>query len=203
MQENPTFTIEISNGWRKIFWHRKFFREQGFSFQKKAYGKSYYYMKTKDYEECERYQEFCRFRGLKCHIFNETYMRSSNYRNQFFTEFYRIHGSNKKYTLCAYCGLPSKVDKLTVDHIIPVDKAKKTNMGKFLMKIFRIQNINEYRNLCAACKSCNSRKGKKMGLWILRGFIGKSVLFWYIRWALRSAIITLLILQIIQLGKGI
>lgn len=188
MQENQVFTVEISNGWNKIFWYRKFFREQGFSFQKKAYGKSYYYIKIKNQEVCQKYKEFCRFRGLKCQIYEKEYVRSHDYRKVFLS----TKNYTRKYTLCAYCGLPARVSQITVDHIIPVDKAKKTVTGRFLMKIFKIQNINEYKNLCGAHKSCNSRKGRKMGLWILRGFIGKNIPLWYVRWVIRALAICII-----------
>ena len=194
MQNNESYTIEIANGWRKVFWHRKFFREQGFSFRKMAYGKSYYHMTSKSREECERYKEFCKKRGLKCRIYEKEYVRSSDYRKIFFEQ----QNYARKYTLCAYCGLPTKVTKLTVDHIIPVDKVKKTRKGRYLMKLFQIENVNEYRNLCGACKSCNSKKGRKMGLWVIRGFIGKNIPLWYARWAVRSAVVMFIILKALQ-----
>lgn len=173
--------LEISNGWQKIFWYRRFLRENGFTFIKRSYGKSYYQKKCKTTEECNTYKDFCRRHGLKCQIYEKEYMRSSDYRKVFFEN----QNYARKYTLCAYCGFPVKVEKLTVDHIIPVIKAKKTKSCRAAMKLWKITDINEFRNLCGACKSCNSKKGSKMGIWIIRGFIGKNQVFWFIRWGFR------------------
>jgi 5-methylcytosine-specific restriction endonuclease McrA len=50
--------------------------------------------------------------------------------------------------VCSYCGHEgSKENGLTIDHIVPVSKAPELAIDEFNMRI--------------ACKSCNSRKGKK------------------------------------------
>ena len=62
---------------------------------------------------------------------------------------------------------------MQVDHIISVNKSQKNRMANWLMDRMEISNVNDERNLCCACKECNSRKGSKAGLWLLRGFLGK------------------------------
>ena len=189
IQSSESYTIEIANGWGKIFWYRKYLREQGFSFTKKSYGKSYYHKKCHQQEICIQWKQYCKKRGLKCRIYGKEYTRSSDYRKTFFDQ----KKYKRKYTLCAYCGLPVKVERLTVDHIIPVHKVKNTRTGRMYMKLFSIHDVNEYRNLCGACKSCNSRKGHKLGIWVIQGFIGKSILLWWLRWTIRITALCILI----------
>lgn len=56
---------------------------------------------------------------------------------------------------CFYCGSP---DRITIDHIIPIDKGGRHSVG----------------NLVSACKSCNSSKGAKfLVVWRLRKMKGK------------------------------
>lgn len=198
MQKKASFTLEISNGWQKIFWYRRFLREQGFTFVKRSYGKSYYQKKCGSIDECSTYKDFCRRHGLKCLIYEKEYVRSNDYRKIFFEN----QNYKRKYTLCAYCGLPVKIEKLTVDHIIPVIKAKKTHAGRNAMKLWGITDINELKNLCGACKKCNSKKGSKMGFWIIRGFLGKNEFVWIIRWCLRLLLL-LCILYFIIIGSFI
>lgn len=48
------------------------------------------------------------------------------------------------------------------------------------MKRMNIENINDQKNLVASCQLCNSRKGSKAGLWIIRGLLGRYYLSWII-----------------------
>lgn len=187
--------LEISNGRRKIRRYRRYFNEEGFSLVERSYGKSYYTKKCKSIAEREGYVSFCKRHRLTCKVLAEEYVRGSNYRKTYFNS----QHFTGKYTICTYCGLPVRVEKLTVDHIIPVDKVKKTTKAKILMKIFGISDINELKNLCGACKRCNSKKRAKMGIWIIRGFIGKSKFIWYIRWILRLIIIYWVIWYLYQI----
>lgn len=187
--------LEISNGGRKIRRYRNYFEQEGFSFVKRSYGKSYYTKKCKNATEREGYVSFCKRHRLKCNVLAEEYVRSSNYRKTYFDS----QNFTGKYTICTYCGLPVRVEKLTVDHIIPVDKVKKTTRAKIMMKLFGITDVNELKNLCSACKRCNSKKRAKMGIWIIRGFIGKSKFIWCIRWILRIIILYWLICFLYQI----
>jgi len=185
LKDSDSYTIEIYRGLFSTFWYRHALREKGFSFKKMAYGRSYYHKATKSREECEEMVTYCRYRGLNCCIYEKEYTRSNDYRKVFFEN----QNYQREYTLCAYCGLPLKVSKISVDHIIPVHKAKNTKEGRLLMKIFGIRNINEVRNLCASCVRCNSKKGKKTGLWVIRGFIGRIIPLWYVRWGIRGVLL--------------
>lgn len=46
------------------------------------------------------------------------------------------------------------------------------------MKIKGIHNINDVKNLISSCSKCNSRKSDKMGLWIIKGEIGRHFGYW-------------------------
>lgn len=184
-------TIEISNGFQKIYFHRNYLKNQGLNFIKRKYGKSYYTKKVNDTQKNELIS-YCKKHFLKYTIISEEYVRSSNYRQDF------MKTLDKKYIICAYCGFPKSKKSITVDHIIPVDKVKKNQKGaRLLMKIFKIENVNSIKNLAPACSLCNCKKSANMGIWILRGFLGKSKPLWIIRWIIRIAlIITLAILLV-------
>ena len=71
----------------------------------------------------------------------------------------------------------------TIDHLYPIHKVKNSsfrNINRELLKKFDIEDINDCKNLVAACSSCNKRKSKKTGLWLIRGYLGKYPLFWKI-----------------------
>lgn len=70
---------------------------------------------------------------------------------------------------------------MVVDHIIPVDKAKSSTKAKNLLALQGIKNVNDVKNLAPSCYDCNSRKGAKMGLWFIRGILGKYKWFWIVK----------------------
>lgn len=179
-------TIEISNGFQKIYFHRNYLRNQGLNLVKRKYGKSYYTKKVSDTQKQELIT-YCKKHFLKYTVISEEYIRSSNYRQNF------MKTQNKKYIICAYCGFPKPTKSITVDHIIPVDKVKKNQKGaRLLMKIFKIENVNSMKNLAPACSFCNRQKSAKMGMWIIRGYLGKNKPLWIIRWIIRIALIIIL-----------
>lgn len=184
---NEIYIIEISNGRKKIYSYRHLFREHGFHFEKRSYGKSFYTKSCNTIEEREFYKKLCKKNRLNYCEHKKEYARSNDYRKIYLNNLNARH----KYELCAYCGIPIKREKFTVDHIIPIDKAKKTNRAKILMKLLKIKDVNDSSNLCIACKQCNNQKRTKMGVWIIRGFIGKNRYIWYLRWILRLLILLL------------
>ena len=70
---------------------------------------------------------------------------------------------------------------MEVDHLIPVAKVKKSGFVRFLLRMHGIQNVNDKRNLVASCHRCNERKRDKMGVWYIRGRLGKYRIYWLIR----------------------
>lgn len=61
-------------------------------------------------------------------------------------------------------------------------KYSKTYMA--VLKEFGIEDINDKRNLVCACKSCNSSKGSKGGIWLVRGYLGRFFILWVLFYTL-------------------
>lgn len=83
---------------------------------------------------------------------------------------------------------------LTVDHLIPVKKAQTSKFARWLLHKEKIENVNDIRNLIPACETCNKRKSSKMGIWLIRGAVGKHQKFWIIFWP--AVLITIIIIII-------
>lgn len=180
--------IEISNGKNKIYDNRFLLREKGFDFIKRSYGKSFYSKTTNSPTEKEEIELLCNEKGLSFRCIEEKHIRSSNYRKTYIGNM----GFKHKYTICGYCGLPLQINKLTVDHIIPVDKVQKSNYAKWALQKMNIDDVNDMKNLVGACRRCNSKKRAKMGVWVALGFLGKNKVLWCFRWILRVIVIILL-----------
>ena len=69
---------------------------------------------------------------------------------------------------------------MEVDHLIPVARAKKGGFARQMLKEEGIANVNDVRNLVPSCRRCNRRKGTKMGVWYIRGILGKYPVYWKI-----------------------
>lgn len=105
----------------------------------------------------------------------KNYQRGSNYRNTFFSK-------NKAFRYrCAYCGKRLKQEDVEVDHLIPVSAAQNSLFIRILLNICGITNINEEKNLVSACRKCNRKKSDKIGLWVIRGAIGRYRIIWILR----------------------
>lgn len=127
--------------------------------------------------------------GYKYRCFDKRYERSGNYRKDFFEE-------NPGPHRCAYCGRRIRGDKIEVDHLIPVAKAKTSTSIRAWLQICGIKNVNDTRNLVASCKNCNRKKSDKMGFWVIRGAIGRHNIFWTIKDILVTALIVAIIFVI-------
>ena len=133
-------------------------------------------------KDFELIAEYCQKKHLKYKINNAYGSRSADYRRQFFMA--NPPHIGKRY-FCAYCGRLISRRRVTVDHLYPVNKASRSIRLQTKLRRMGIKNINSVRNLVPACKKCNGHKGTKMGLWILRGRIGKSPEIWVFRHTLR------------------
>lgn len=113
--------------------------------------------------------------------------RSVDYRKSFFKENAGNFGEGRY--LCAYCGRILKKENVTVDHLISVNKVQSSKRYICLVRRLGFKNVNDIRNLVPSCKHCNSRKGSKGGLWIVKGFLGRYRTFWLIFWSVALIII--------------
>ena len=123
------------------------------------------------------------------------YTRNSKYREEYFKTHKGFFGLG--IYCCSYCGKFMSKEKTTVDHLIPVDAAKKSCIVRFMFRN-KEDGINNHKNLVAACKRCNSKKGNRGRIWIIQGFIGQ--VFWYIFWVLLVlTIVTVFLLNAVGL----
>ena len=129
--------------------------------------------------------DFCREKHLKFYTDNEFGIRSNDYRYNFFkTNPPHMFG---KY-FCAYCGNLISKEKVTVDHLYPIGAVRGNIRLQKHLKRLGIKNINDVKNLVPACWACNSKKSKNMGLWIIKGRIGRYPFLWIIRHVLRTTL---------------
>ena len=152
----------------------------------------YYSIKT-DKEECQHIVRICRRKRIKFRCYEERWSRSSNYR----TVFLKTFGPPYK---CRYCRKGLNKDTLVVDHIVPVEKTKKNINARMILYIQGIDNVNDIRNLAPACHRCNKLKGERMGIWVLRGVLGKYKVYWIFRRILLLVIILLIIIGIFNIN---
>lgn len=159
------YLMEIRNGSKSTYRQKNALKRGGFIFDGK------YWCKSTDLErECVKWENFCRYRGLSFKAIGDNTERSNHYRSDFFAHHKPMFG---KMYACAYCGKRLYKNQVQVDHIIAVNLAKKDSSIRKRIQILGWDSINDYRNLCAACSSCNRKKSDKGGLWIIRGRLGK------------------------------
>ncbi len=150
------------------------------------YGK-YYYIKVKNGEEVKILKK-ARRNGIKYRYYDENWSRSGTYRRKFL----RV---NKPPYRCRYCNRSINEKNLIVDHLVPIGMTKKSGFMRWFLKYNGIDNINDVRNLVPSCYRCNSRKGDRLGLWFLKGILGKYKVYWIIR----RIIITILLCTLVYL----
>ena len=120
-------------------------------------------------------RKYCEKNDLTVRLTNALGRRRADYRRRFF----RSHKPDigKRY-ICVYCGKWLKREKVSVDHLYPIGQASRDVRLQKKLSRQGIRNINDPKNLVAACQSCNARKANQMGLWILRGKLGRHPGFW-------------------------
>ena len=174
---NEAYKIEIGNGKNNTYKYRTQLRKNGFKWD------GIHWTKDSTYEqEILHWEDWCRLRGLKMKAVGESSNRSSDYRKVFFEKNPPMFGS--RYT-CAYCGRKLKREQVQVDHIIPVEMAKRRSNIRKKIQAYGWESVNDPENLCAACSVCNSKKSSKGGLWVIRGRLGKRKSWQYIMLAFK------------------
>ncbi|MBR0145581.1 MAG: hypothetical protein IJM25_02845 [Eubacterium sp.] len=128
----------------------------------------------RNFRKLKRYSEK---NGLTLRLTNALGRRRADYRRRFFSGHKPDIGNRY---ICVYCGKWMKREKVTVDHLYPVGCASRDVRLQKKLERQGIRNINDRRNLVASCKSCNARKANQMGLWILRGKLGRHPGFWFL-----------------------
>ena len=129
---------------------------------------------------------YCERERIRYRLDNGFGDRGAGYRRAFFAA-HPPHTRAGKY-YCAYCGRKMARRAMTVDHIWPVDAASKDPAVQRRLRRMGCRSVNDPRNLAAACRRCNERKGAKTGWWVARGMIGRHPAVWRARAAARLAL---------------
>ena len=136
--------------------------------------------------------------GLKCILIPEQYTRSDNYRKEFFKAQKPVNNALYR---CAYCGKKFTFQQIQVDHIFPVNELSYSGIVRKRAASYGIANANDVKNLCCACKKCNLKKGTKLGMWVIRGFLGKHEAYWKVRHIAKAIVFWLCIIFAISFLK--
>ena len=140
---------------------------------KQNHNGSYFYTEVPA-DDAWQIQLILKTRKYKFRRYDKRYARGTSYRKDFFK-------LNPGPYRCAYCGRRLKEDDVEVDHLIPVSKAKSEFKVRALLQMCGISNVNDPKNLVAACHKCNSRKSDNMGVWVVKGVIGRHKKIWIVR----------------------
>lgn len=181
--------VRISNGRKPIYNSRFELAENGFEFNKRSNNNSFYEKKMTE-DEAAGWEKWGKIKKLRIDVIPEQYMRSTDYRKTFFSS---NEPAVPAYYRCAYCGKKILYKDTTVDHIFPINQLCYSEKVRRQAARHGISGANDEYNLVAACRRCNSRKGTKMGFWIIRGFLGKSEFLWRIRKGLRYTVAVIVI----------
>lgn len=187
-----TTWIRIRNrGWHRTYRHRQELHTLGYMFDPKAKD----WKKRADGISIEEAKALCRKYKFELFLDVPQYRRNSTYRNTYFDSHPGLFG--RDLFLCSYCGMLFHKNQLHIDHIFSVRSIQRSSFLKWLLTKMGIDDVNDPKNLTAACARCNERKGEKGGLWILRGYIGQHPGFWAVYWAI------VIIVVILALGLAV
>jgi 5-methylcytosine-specific restriction endonuclease McrA len=173
---NITWLRVSDLGKNKTYHYRNDLHKLGYEFDwnKKEW------VKQSEGNDIEIAKTFCNQSRLKLVIDLPQYRRSYDYRKQFLESNPGVFG--KGFYFCSYCGKPIGEHGLEVDHLFSVNSAQNSAFVKWIMKKSGMDTVNHEKNIIPACVRCNRRKGKKSGLWVLRGFIGQHQTYWITHW---------------------
>lgn len=156
----------VSNQYRDTYKYRRKLYSFGLRYEN---GK--WRLNTNDADTESTVRSFCRRKHLHFESIADKYVRSFDYRRNFIKQYKCKDG---KYYRCAYCGKKITSEKMTVDHIISVDKVQHSGYYRLLMRLLGIRNINDIQNLTPACERCNKRKGKRVRGYLIKGLSGQT-----------------------------
>lgn len=154
--------------------YRGEFAKEGYSLTENTYTVRYEKPVYKAYTAEDRFIR--KFRKKKCKVekIPLRYTRNTTYRKAYF----KAHPSPDGKYRCVYCGGRFPKKDITIDHLIPVNAAERSWVARDRIKRLGYSSVNDMDNLVPACRYCNSRKGTHMGLWLLRGRLGRKPWFW-------------------------
>lgn len=130
------------------------------------------------WEDVNTWGLWARKYNIEMHVVEMKYTRSDTYRQEYFKHNKPVQPAKYR---CVYCGRKLLYKDVTVDHLYPINKLMYDPRVQKRAKRHGIDGANDVKNLVCACRCCNSKKGTKMGLWLLRGKIGRHPIVWKIR----------------------
>lgn len=163
--------VEIYPKWFSAIGYRKRLKELGAREHNTKQKGHYWTVKTEERRPLEQKIKRLRVKQVWVEI---QWTRAYNARTIFFQ-------NNKPPYRCRYCNRRLKKEYLQVDHLVPVQKAEHSYFARLLLRIQGIKNVNDPRNLVAACGSCNQAKRDKLGFWFIKGMLGKYKFYWIFR----------------------
>ena len=186
------YPVAVTNGSNKTKYYRFRLRRFGLETRDGVTWKG-----RADKRRMKKIECFADRKHLKYYVDNEYGKRSSNYRKTFFANTSPAYGNTY---FCAYCGRPVGKRKITVDHLFPVGKVSRDIRLQKRIKRLGIRDVNSAKNLVPACNRCNQEKGTKMGMWVLKGYIGRHQKLWFLRWLIRILVITAIVVVMLHFG---
>lgn len=192
------YVVRVSDGENEIYYQRKKLYDMGLRFNKRAGRGDSFYEKKCEENEAHAIEKFAELNGLKCILIQEQYTRSDNYRKEFFKAQKPVNNALYR---CAYCGKKFTFQQIQVDHIFPVNELSYSGIVRKRAASYGIANANDVKNLCCACKKCNLKKGTKLGMWVIRGFLGKHEAYWKVRHIAKAIVFWLCIIFAISFLK--
>ena len=158
--------------------------------------KGKYVIQLDDEDEIRTMKALLESYRTKYQSYPNTYLRSGDYRKKFFAKNQPII---RDYYICAYCGRWIKKKDVTVDHIISIRKAQRSKMLQFILRMIKIEDINDEKNLTAACETCNKKKGQKISFsYVIRGFLGRKTWYWIIYYIVIVIVLIICVFCIFQ-----
>lgn len=109
---------------------------------------------TSDNDIVDYINSFCRRKHLTVNIIENKYIRSSKYRSVYF----HAYPSDTGVYRCVYCGKRMSKDKITVDHVIPIQKVQKSDFYKNLLVTCGIDSVNDPKILLQPAKNAIRKK---------------------------------------------
>lgn len=189
IENDTTYNIRISSKSDRnpVTRYDETLTRSGFTFyERKTAHSSFYELNNATNRERGIWIDWAKKYHLECHVVEMKYTRSADYRGDYFKNNTPTVAARYR---CVYCGKKLKYKDVTIDHLYPVNKMMYRQTTRDAAKVFGIDGVNDPKNLVAACRKCNSKKGTKMGVWILRGMIGRHEGFWMMRNALVISLI--------------
>lgn len=187
--------IQIKIPKKNTFWIRRKIKAEGFIPAYDGKFRSTWQLKVSDNDAAtiRKWKRFAKKKQFECIVTQDRYSRASNYRSKYISY---DPGHNGWY-FCLYCGRPMRKDQMTVDHIVPVDRAGRSWFVQKYLSAHGIEDVNDYKNLGPCCKRCNRKKSNHFNpYWMIQARLGKIRGFWLIRLETKLLIITVVVYMI-------